>query len=453
MNHNGYPSNIPTPESTIAQANRHELVPDTELLLGDPIISRELASQIGVNGDIVGVICLDSDTTNNGEQQIAVVDFGQNALQAHGFRFGLQGLNYDHSSGNTAFTPIQPGSEKVYGRNPKDTASSHLGLDGNDLVSKGHFKITETNGRVSIADNHSTNGTRLIANVYAPQHEADNNPDAKNEAPLSGENIGVGHEHSAASEASKESLTFSEETLSQPVEKDANYTAIRAPYLARLQDIYDKYEPEISKLNARINIEESYGNSTADYADKLNALIKTRGEEETAARTELEQAIKPYLRERLRAFQGDTGASYLKPGELSYDNQNRAIVTKSGQRVVRTLGGMYLTDRIRLGQIMMKPERLSSWAGSSAEKVNHKTGKMTSSFEHIVDLAAAMEAGTFGEEHEPIQLERDKYAALDLQGQLQNVPFYKVRLGMHRIAAQRLVEGPDGLADYEVVGN
>lgn len=344
--------------------------------------------------------------------------------------------SYNPHDPESSFVAVHAGQPaRMIGRADAQ-ASSRLHLPGS--VSRQHLQMEVTpEGKLKIADLNSKYGTELIIKQGAA--EALSRPAAQ------------AAESVVTAVVQEQAPQFEDRFKS--VHEDPLFQQLTGPYTERLQAVNKDFLAKKKGLEQAM--EQAHYHDAEEY-DRLDAQLRKLDESYRAAseqaRNELEAVVKPYLAERLRLLQADKSIGYTNPGELSAKDQK--LVSRAGKTIAHYLPGMkgrYMQTSVRLGQVEL-PARLSSWAGSSGEKTNHQTGVKTTSSRHIVDLAAAMVSGNWKSEHEPIILQRDVSAELDLPKELQGkMPVYKVRLGMHRIAAMRLIDGLDGVADANEV--
>jgi len=234
----------------------------------------------------------------------------------------------------------------------------------------------------------------------------------------------------------RQELEKSDQLKYEAVDHDPAFMAIVQPHQEKITLLHKQLEQVLSETDPN------------DH-DRIAAI---RGSWEGAAakaRAEYEAAVKPYFLARLELFRDDRGPGYSIPGKVHYDSKTYSVISDSGRKLVHYSGHSFIqSGSITTGQVSL-PDRFSSWAGSSRQKTNHKTAKTVTSTEHIADLASAIVAGTMGPEHEPIVIKRDEIAEYNLPKEIQGkLRLYKVTLGMHRVAAQRLIGGLDSSLGY-----
>jgi hypothetical protein len=239
----------------------------------------------------------------------------------------------------------------------------------------------------------------------------------------------------------------------ESVMKDPEFLKIYQPGWARVDEINKIYKEHLPALEAAL--EKARTADTWQVQGKAENDIKnlTASYEKAKAQAtaELETALKPYLAQRLEQQRRDIRPGYERAGELTEVDGN--LISARGKKIAwRTeYGKQYAQPQIRYGQLQV-PSRFTSWAGSNGEKVNHKTGIKTTSSRHIVDLAAAMLSGNWEEEHEPIDIAVDPNADYSLPAQIRGkIKIYKPLRGFHRLAADRLIEGLDGVVGANVI--
>jgi hypothetical protein len=334
----------------------------------------------------------------------------------------------------------------VIGRQNK-MASKRLHLPPS--VSRQHLQVEVTeDGKLHLNDMHSTFGSELLVNQHPSK--VPERPAIPVQQAVMEDTIVPGRQEAATS-----GEPFFTDRY-KPVREDRAFQQLSAPYEAKLRAVQDTYQPRLQQL--RQQIEQARAAGDPYTYDELSRTEKSYAHELAEARDAYEAAVKPYLAKRLEFYRNDCGAGYTQPGLLHFDRATRSIF--SGRKKVGNLYFRHHNDRgvahmnvgITLGQITL-PVRFDSWAGSSGGKTNHKTGVKTTSTQHIVDLAAAMVAGKFGEAHETIELAPDPYASEGIDDpQLRGtVPMYKVIRGNHRIAAHRLLYGLNAAAPYDAI--
>lgn len=316
-------------------------------------------------------------------------------------------------------------------------------------VSREHLRVEITeDGKLHLNDMHSTFGSELLVN-QTPQMVPERPPLPTKTTNIE-DTIAPGRQEA---EVSGEPF-FSDRY--KPIYEDRAFQQLSAPYEARLQGVHDMYKPRLQQVQRQI--EQARAAQEPYSYDELSRVEKAYARELAEARDAYEEAVKPYLAKRLEFYRDDRGAGYTQPGLLHFDRATRSIF--SGRKKVGNLymrrhndrGVANMTAGITLGQITL-PVRFQSWSGSNGGKTNHKTGLQTTSTRHIVDLAAAMVAGKFGEEYETIELAPDPYASelIDDPQLRGTVPMYKVVRGNHRIAAHRLLYGLNAPAPYNTI--
>jgi|GEM_PF-4405538 len=257
------------------------------------------------------------------------------------------------------------------------------------------------------------------------------------------------HKTSDASAESQEAKTPSPkyEDRYKPINADPAFVAMTEPHNNRLtewREFFNKKSQEIHKdIEAARNDPNGFEHQ-GQLEGQLKALRESYDQAVVNERDAMETEVKSYLRERLEFYRKDTTAGYAQEGEIH--EENRQLVTSQGRNVAWYVPGMkrYSTSTIHFGQLL-PPARFGNWAGGSGQKANHKTGKTVSSSQHIVDLAAAMLSGNFGETHEPVEIKRDRNAEeYDMPAAIRSkLPIYRANLGLHRLAAERLLLGLD----------
>ncbi len=435
-------------DTPLEMMQRKELAPDVPFALDltNPTISPHEASQTyGIQGNIVGVVALPAGSGK--EQQLALVDYGPGGVktdvtpeeEAVGkrpelARFAMIGLNYTDKDGYKPYVVLPATGEMEFSRTG-DAHNVRLGIDRNPAVSRGkHFKVVTSPDGLSVLDQGSRFGTKMVGNrLTAGQQLVEAVPEEPNvedtlPRPLGASALSgaVQAENLRTPEGGQEAqYGFTQDQLRVSIDKDERFTAITAPFNAQLTVLYQAYR------GGKITEREWQSQSQP-------------------VRDQLEQAVKPYLTERLRAISNDTQAGYVHPGALYRDRME--VVTRDGKKIAWSFNGRHWSDNgIRMGQITL-PKRFTSWGSGrgNVETVNRKTGRKTSSSQHIIDLAAAMQAGNFDAPDEPVIISRDTQADYDLPPQFQGVVrLYKVELGQHRVAADRLMNGFDAPVRYD----
>ena len=229
--------------------------------------------------------------------------------------------------------------------------------------------------------------------------------------------------------------------IHQGLEKDQAFVDLCRPFNEKINAVY------VAQKAAFDALERRDPNTDPLYWSDYRHIQEDYAKEAQVYRDELESAVKPMIAERLELLKGDTGPAYMQPGEAIVERHK--VESKRGATIViRSSSGFHSTmGAPRMGQVLT-PGRLGDWSGKAGTttKKNEKTGQKTTSREHIINLAAAMVAGNFGEETHPIRYTRDENAEYDLPNSLRDkIRLYKVITGMHRVAAIRLLEGADAL--------
>ncbi len=345
-------------------------------------------------------------------------------------RFALVALNYTNSEGYRPYVVLPPTGEVTFGRNP-DAHNVQLDLVHNGAISrKKHFSVQTSPDGVAVADRGSSRGTKIIGNELPQPVEAapEDEPDIEDTLRCPVGALGLSGAMEASSrtpEGSQNTYAFTPDQLRASIDTDERYTAIVAPYDEKLAELYQAYRSK--KISERV------------YQAQAQPV-----------RDQLERAVKPYLAQRLEAMSTDRKAGYLRPGALY--RESTSVVTRDGKKIAWSIGGgRWSNEGVRLGQITL-PELFPDWSGGHGGKANRKTRVNTTSAKHIVDLAAAIQAGNFGPEDEPVVISRDTVEEYNLPSQLQGiVRLYKVELGLHRMAADRLTKGFDAKANYDTL--
>lgn len=256
---------------------------------------------------------------------------------------------------------------------------------------------------------------------------------------------------------SHETIRPSAELRFCPVQEDPEFRRITAPYEEQLSAVAEKYKAEL----ARQELEYQYTNGSVDSIMKLSKIREAIRAEQAPIRGAYEQAVKPYLRARQALFRGDNAPGYAHEGQASFDRASGRIVSSGGKHIsrpgsVRTQRGDIRTAYgnadiyPRLGQLL-PPARSqtrgdATWEGNAYtnKKDDERGGPAVSSREYVVNMAAAMAAGTFRGSSQPIQYRRVPAAEANLPDVLRDkMNVYEIVLGMHRVQAMRLIKGND----------
>ena len=369
--------------------------------------------------------------------------YGNGQLDASQLR--ITNLGYDpHGPDAGRFTPLYAGNTVTLGRNDESVVVS------DNSVSRRHMQVSlGPQGEVTFTDPGSANGSHLLTRTDGYVQHAPQQPSAASVESIDDTMPGIHH-----GEIMRQRESWN------GAESDPAFIELCQPYRAGLEQNRQNYEALKATLQQKI--EANKGNYEAYEAarEELDALKEQYETAQQQLRGQFEEDVKPYLRERLEQQKGDSGAYYAN-GAAHFDAKKRQVVTRDGKTITHYVpnhvvgrDGFYFesSPTPRMGQISAFM-RFDGWVGGNSRKTNHKTGVETSSFEHIVDLAAAMTAGSFDATHEPVQIARDTQAEAMLSSELQGrLPLYKVRAGMHRIAAWRLLEGVDAPVSAEIVG-
>lgn len=259
---------------------------------------------------------------------------------------------------------------------------------------------------------------------------------------------------------SQESLQPNPELRFQPVEKDAAFQQISQPFETALKAIDDKYAAEGARLRVEYEHDQNSGRMReAEISAARTQLYKKIEAEKAPIRVGYEAAVKPYLEARLRLFNGDKIPGYAHPRQVELDrfgakSKDGKQISRYDQFASRNGTACYSQDSVfpRFGQLIIDARGSSAWGASwTAEKKDDRTGQKMTSAQRVVDLAAAMIAGTFTGSDDPIQYRRVNSDELSRRGIdlptdfLNKVPIYKVTLGIHRTIAERLIAGNDAV--------
>lgn len=259
---------------------------------------------------------------------------------------------------------------------------------------------------------------------------------------------------SGVMELSSEKSRPSAELRFQDVEKDPAFVEVVQPFNAQLRAIEDKWKAQLSR--AQINLQhatsEEARRSAQATLDATRTQIKA---EQQPIRDGLQEAVKPYLRQRQELFRGDDRAGYMHDGQATYDRARRSVVS-SGNKIISRIGNFTRNgqpiwfdsaDGVRLGQLM-PPARSTNhptWAGNhSASKHNEYDNSHQSSAENVIKIAAAMVARNYVGSDQPIRIRPARNQPTHrLPGGPGEFNVYEVVEGLHRVQALRLVHGVD----------
>lgn len=383
---------------------------------------------------------------------------------------------------------------------------SNLNPEDNQ-ISSGNFAITvDRTGDVTIRDgavnplNHrlikqSTNGTSVLtANAFnsnvdarlvslyntltqmpqtwsqpTPSHVKINDLDSQsNGLPTSGLNgdltelvipkIEKRDGASVANNPFEAQRAFTQDLLYQPVKNDPEFMKLAEPFETALIAVGNKYAEEKIRLAQLSAQDQISGNKKInEIVEKVNSLNAKIQAEQAPIRKEYEQAVKPYLTNRLHQFDNDQTAGYLYPGQLTVSPVS--IKSKNGL----TLSSYFRSDNSgnvvfidaptpRFGQLIIDARTTNCWSGDwNSGKTDEKTNVKTSSSQRVIDIAAAMIAGTFTGSRNPIRYQKatdDDLAKrhIEISDNLRGkLTLYKVTLGVHRTLATRLIKGNDAV--------
>jgi hypothetical protein len=402
--------------------------------------------RVGHN-QLLGVVSTDDDPDRAAHAKAFQVWRGPN--ERGQMEIFVSGGVFDPSAGPQpeAKIPLSAGVPLMIGRELQQPAHSRALGSMDKGVSRNHFALTlQPDGRLTVADNQSTNGTRLLARPFdvgktAPRPRSAGIENIEHTLPRRQQahaaRTGSLAVRGAVEAPQHESVSAMRNRLKvyEDISHDEDYRAVAEPFtteLARLRSVYDK---GVSQIEAK------YGHDPEKRAVAYRQLEATYEQYRLPIAEKFEAAIKPHLRKRLKLFEIDQGAAYTEHIRVRRNPQTRWLENQDTGRPIPT-------EPPRLGAVTLPATRLSSWAGSNRQKQNELTGVRTTSSEHIVDLAAAMLADTWRADKEPlpIKIVRDTKAEMELQltqPHLKGLRLYKVDGGIHRVAAHRLIDGID----------
>lgn len=356
--------------------------------------------------------------------------------------YALVGLRSDTETGKMvpAGSPaywLRPGQEVTIGRSENSIKHNQLWGGGEYAgdVSRLHIQITNNQEGILEVVSKGANGTwGEFAQVSGE------NPAQESELSLGNFEIKPNPE-----------LRFA------PVEDDPSYKELTMPFKQQLSEIFDRHKVELSRAKIEQEQAQSY-EQRANAADRIRVIYDEIKKEQGPVRHKMQEAIKPFLRERAKLFREDDKPGFAHEGQAHFDRASREVVTARGKRVGRPFGTTRMGESIYidagnyplLGQIL-PPARSTSygtWEGNhNTNKFNETTGRTTTSAENVITIASAMLSGNYTGSEQPIRIRlirKDSGAQYVLPIEIRDkVNLYEVVEGLHRVAALRLVEGLD----------
>lgn len=253
-------------------------------------------------------------------------------------------------------------------------------------------------------------------------------------------------------------VQLSKDLRFKPIEADPKYMELSRPYRDALNAIDEKYKEARARLEIAYQHDQQGGRSREhDILDQRQQLFQKIATEQAPIRKQFEAVLKPYLDERLQLFDGDKAAGFMHEGQLV--DGGREVKSAGGKQVSRAFnttrnGNLMFADANPYplyGQLLMDG-RDNSWGASrTAQKTDDERGGQTTSAQRVVDIAAAMLAGTFTGSRQPIQYRKAEMSDFtnrsltsdSIYRLQQEVNFYVITLGAHRVMAARLIRGLD----------